>query len=339
MSVLTRRIVTEKVGVVLGIDELADSVTGTFLSTVTHLINNNEFNIENTIRIPINVPNNLLDDTFIGRVTVRANFTRIGEGVNIGGNFTPSSIEKYTIGNAFFHDIIINLNLEWDFNTDIQKNLSSFFAHELHHAYDKIKRFGIRSKSNAFNGVKNLIRGVIPEIINNNPVLDYFLECFYLSIPEEVNARVHEVYNVIKSHRNDNYEDLMVIVNETRTMKDAEKMRFYNANQIMNIPINILEEFVFQFNETLEMSLLSLGFRKNDIKYFKEPRYFFRYWQDKINDSGENLRFKTLKVAGSLKELNIRESIKLRKEIQIECRRVFVPVQVIIEQNHMINDI
>ena len=82
----------------------------------------------------------------------------------------------------------------WNGEANITKEIESALTHELHHAYDYTKKENKKSITNILNPVRGHIKQVYLSWLKDFPVLNYFLEVFYLNLPPERNARIQDTY-------------------------------------------------------------------------------------------------------------------------------------------------
>lgn len=135
---------------------------------------------------------NIINDTKISIIKTNIFFKNTNE-EKIGGEFNPKNITRNKNGTF---EIEIRLNIHTDnINSDLVKNkIQSVVSHELNHAFVFVKKYNKKSKSQVYNKVKGMLGFEFQTV----PELKYFVEMFYLNLPEEMQARVQETGTLLK---------------------------------------------------------------------------------------------------------------------------------------------
>ncbi len=309
-----KKVLKESFGVHEPTDELAEWLSNELIANLNYYQERGMLDSKkNIITLPFNIPNEMMPKTFLNQIKVNLNISDKGKINSItGGDFDTSKTKRFVRNNLFVYDITINLNFNWDFKFDISEKMTSFFEHELHHAFTHIIKLNKKSKSKYLNMVSRMPVYDLQNVLEENPILKDFVSHFYLALPEEVNARVQEAYGDIKIHLKKSEEDLMKELYTTRPMVDAGTMLIYKTDRIFSLPKEVLENFIKQFNVNMKTSInlvIAKAKRENDLAYahdsVKYPQTdttaFFTFWRRRINREGNKLFNKILKMVKKAK--------------------------------------
>jgi hypothetical protein len=140
------------------------------------------------------------------------------------------TVEKFNFdgikGNVRFKEVIddygndkfdILLTIYYDFQKQDENEISSFLNHEFHHFFDYQKRFDKNSKTKGFVKLRNKLT-----FTTKNPIILKFINIFYLSLDEEINARVQQFIVDIKNGD----------ISQTTSYKDSKKLIEYDINEL-----------------------------------------------------------------------------------------------------------
>jgi len=177
-------------------------------------------------------------------------------------------------GNKLF---IINLNVFY--NPENLIELDSFLNHELHHFYDFYKREGKETKTKGFIKVRNKLK-----LYNDNPITNKFYTMIYLSLDEEINARVQELYSDLK-----NGYDLK----ETKSYNECMMLLDYNINELNELENK--EQIMERINE--------LSKEINVDLYFNNFEKFKNYFENRFKNKGKKLLKKLLKISATYNQI------------------------------------
>jgi hypothetical protein len=240
-------------------------------------------------------------NTIVSNLVYKSGDAKVVEAV-----FLKSKTRSNTIHNRVLNNITIELKLNWDFKTDINTVIYSALSHEFHHILDFMTKRKKESKTNSFNFVYNYSMTKMPDdLLNNHPELLDFLHHFYLSIPQEVNAKVHEAFAFIDTHLDLSESELMDILSETQPLQDIKSMNNYNINDVLLLSPNILIEFINLFNQNIKAGLNRSGFKDQYFNFVHQnTKDFFSYWKKRINYEGDKAFRKITKMVAKKKELN-----------------------------------
>jgi hypothetical protein len=145
-----------------------------------------------------------------------------------------------------YGDKVFVINLMVKFNRDELYDLDNFLNHELHHFYDFYVRSNKESKTKGFIKIKNKLR-----LSQDNQIINKFKTSIYLSLDEEVNARIQECYSDLKNgfslKNTKSFNECMILVNydinELDLLNDNEKMellqRINELSEEMNVNLKI----------------------------------------------------------------------------------------------------
>lgn len=323
-----QQILKESFGVHEPTDELAVWLSNELIANLNYYHERGTLDFKkDIIKLQFTPPEDIVQKTFINLIKVNLNISDKGTINSIsGGNFETRKTKRLVINNIFVYNIEINLNLNWDFKTNINTLLTSFFEHELHHAFTHIIKLNKKSKSKYLNMVSRMPVYDLQNTLEENPILKDFIAHFYLALPEEVNARVQEAYNDIKTHLNKSEEDLMKELYKTKPMIDAGGMLTYKTDKIFSLSKEVLDNFVIQFNTNMKTAINlvasevkktnDLAYTSDSIKYPQtDPTAFFKFWRRRINREGNKLFNKILKM---VKKAKNSEEYKIESIVYID---------------------
>jgi len=184
-------------------------------------------------------------------------------------------------------DVKYNLNIElwFNHNNPDKETIRFIFSHELHHFWDDYIRFNKETKTKNLVKVKNLLNFEYRFI--ENPIIKNFLRLFYLSLDEEINARVQEFHYQLK---NKTKEEVIEFTKQSQIYEDSFYLMNYNINQLDELSDEEKEKFLISFNSGFKITKMNFNFKDfNELK---------KYIDKKFKEKGEKLHKKILKVAG-----------------------------------------
>ncbi len=292
-----RKIIRETIGVVLPIDKLSEELAVNFFNYLENLHNKNDA-LPTNFKIDYETLDHYL--TFvvehstlpIYKIIIPYQIDKNKKENQISGTFMSEKTREVNDG----YEVYIKFVLPTMYNNDIAANFSSVFSHELHHFYDLYKRKGKESKTKGLNSVKNIVN-INKDFIKKYPILKHFMNAFYFSLPEEMNARVQQVYNEMKQYSELDYNSLVSKFRDTGVFKDIQELRSFDYQNLINIPAEEQNKFIEIFNNTVKNLKIDLNYPKDT------PEKFFKYWNEKFESNGNKLFYKCLKTIGSLKNI------------------------------------
>jgi hypothetical protein len=254
---------------------------GSWVLGKTFIVNENEFSKE----------------TNIGSINIKYDFGFSNEDY-VSGGFSTS--KTYLMENGrYFVEINLKVKIKNDFNDNIINKTESVLSHELHHAFVYLKKINKHSSSSRLNRVKNNIAKTYGHLIKNSLPLKEFVKMVYLSLPEEMSARVQETATNLKYIKSNDINEALEYLRKFQPINDAIQMRKYKFD-VNNIDKIKLSKFVKLFNEELKNGSLKHLVKNGDG--------FFSFWENKINENGEKLFRKILRLCYEKIGLNEKEN-------------------------------
>ena len=186
------------------------------------------------------------------------------------------------------------------YQNDYTKNvdlIKSIVAHEIVHALKYAKTFNKKNRSRILNKVRGEVLPTISKV--NNEYIEEFLKMFYLSLQDEIQAKVQEVGVYLQSLKSLSTEEIINKVSTLKFTTDAVKMKNYKPNKILSMDNETIKYFIKKFNETIKSENIDMV----KIKTPSDPKLFFDYWTKIINNSGEQLFRKIMKAISNREEL------------------------------------
>lgn len=248
----------------------------------------------------IDVDDNLKNATKIDSIKINVNYINSKDS-KVNGTFVQDKTVLLPNNN---YSAYINVYVK--INNDIKqhkKEIEDVISHELHHAFVYIKKIGTFSKASILNKTKNLTKMQLNELINDNPAIKEFMQMIYLSLPQEISARVQETATRLKYINKPNYNETIESLRKYQPLRDAKKMIDYKTDDLMSIDQEILKQFIAKFNSNLK-----LFSQEENIGYKTDTKAFLNYWQEKINKAGNTLFRKIMKLVAD-KHNTIQEMI------------------------------
>jgi len=197
---------------------------------------------------------------------------------------------------ADFEIYIIN----WDYKTDLTGSIEKVFSHELFHAFQYI----VDTDKNGYSKALYNARNDMKDLINLGDVeeLKRFIEVFYLSLPQEVSARVHEAYNQMENLKlkfgAKSHDEVLLELDKLSVFRDFLKVQHFQVESVLNLFGALKKEFVRRFNESLLKH--KKGENANSIKIINDPDEFFKYWVGRAKRMSLEARHKIVSQAINL---------------------------------------
>jgi len=227
----------------------------------------------------------LKEKTNIGKIKTEVNFTYSLENI-INGKFETS---KTILLNDDSYEITLLLSIKTQ--NDIKTfsyELEEIVVHELHHAFRYIKTLNKNSKANALNKTKNFTWKQLQLTIQDNPTIKEFMQMIYLSLPQEIEARVQETATKLKYIKKTTPNQTIETLRQFQPLRDAKRMLNYSTKEIKKIDPEVIKPFVNAFNKNLKT------LSEYNIKNTTES--FFEYWGKIIRNKGDVLFKKILRL-------------------------------------------
>jgi hypothetical protein len=232
----------------------------------------------------------LRDSSLIEKIKVNVEYIYSSEN-EIGGQFKKVKF----VNNGYV--VFLNLKIKTKRNiSEHSYDIEYWLAHELHHAFRHIKTINKETRSKILNKARNYTNFEEILSIKNNPELRTFMDMFYLHLPQEVEARQQEVSTQLKNSKTNTPTETIEYLQQVNPINDARKMLNYSIENILLIDDATLNNFILVFNKNIEF----LGIKK-DLNY--DRKSFLLYWQKKINNSGNTLLKKILRMVSDKHQL------------------------------------
>jgi hypothetical protein len=242
-------------------------------------------------------------------------------------------------------NVVIHLDMFVDTNNvskNLEKNLYDTIAHELLHVYQKIKQLE-GGKSSDF-GKEMMLNALIQNPLVSEISVEWwrkFLNLIYLHLSFEINARVTQLYYLLKEKNINTSEDFLVELKKSHIWKQMKELEDFNAEeyikkfklpnvegnpfQVIDVMMkkmelsskgvnissenNALKSFIKLWDQTLELGnkgMKDLGFditMDNVPKSAKEtPLKFFKFFEKRFHKKAEKWKKKLYRIASLLIE-------------------------------------
>lgn len=302
-----KKIIKEILGVHLGIHDLSVIVTNKvmeYLDKYDKSMSDGEEHTFDTGRTVKNTDNDLLTKTGLKNIGVFGSFK------NTSFDNSQEKVE------GSFNEKWINLNDDGTFDISLKliifsgnyrekrKEIENVIVHELNHAITKTKIIGKTNKSRTLNLARTWMRNPTRTFQEKNPDIRKFMYNIYLSLPDEVNARVQEIGKELERLSTSSGHETMEALKKTKVFNDAKRMLDYSPELILSLDEKTLTDFIKIFNDTIK----AIDTDNLKIPKLYNPTQFFSYWTKVINNSGEKLIRRIARLAAN-KELFDNNSI------------------------------
>jgi predicted Zn-dependent protease with MMP-like domain len=125
--------------------------------------------------------------------------------------------------NIYLYKLSLDINIyNWNLTTDLTEKIKSVLSHEIHHGFNYIKRLH-KSKALVLTKVRNTVNGLYAKLYTQYPMFKYFMNAFYLNLPEERDARIQQLYAEIEKYKNEDVDTIINQVNNLSVYKDFKK--------------------------------------------------------------------------------------------------------------------
>lgn len=232
--------------------------------------------------------NNIIKDaTKIEIVKCQIDFTYSGT-IKVGGKFRQGRTKLLDSG-YYEASLLIEINTN-DLNNLVDR-IESVTSHELNHAFVYIKQLHKKSKTVVLNKVQNFTKSELIDILKENSTLKEFTTMLYLSLPQEISARVQQTATELKQLNYEDYNETVEALMQFNPINDARRMMNYNLEDIRKQDPELLKMFVDKFNSNIK--LFDTG---ESVKIVSEPDVFFKHWAKLINWGGHKLFRKIMRL-------------------------------------------
>ena len=272
-------------------------------------------------RVTINFsiyPDEALDINNMNRPNINA--AHEFDPTNFGPKQTKGIGTTYNSGGFEFSIIMGESN--WDDLETLSPNLDATIAHEVFHSYqlyvkyNKTGKVGFGKEHNY-----NTMAGALKKDFSTE--LNYFLHVLYLSLRFEQQARIPQTLKVLKSKNIENYDDFMDELKKTDAYRDAEMLKTFSADKLIN-DLNQIQSFEDLFRKGIAKQHMEFAvggwndiigkivdhakssgisaepFRGMSQKLLDNPRLFFKHWEKVFHRRGEELFRKLTRLHSAL---------------------------------------
>lgn len=280
-----REVLHKQMDIYASTEELAKHLSNYVLSQT----NSDKFKSGNAWELSTNIecPEDFKKNTKISIITFNIEFSPSKEN-KIGGAFLTDKTKL--LDNGFYKVFIkINIKIENTNITSYTKEIENVISHELHHAFVHIKTINKNPRFKTINQTKSGVNLELLTVLKSNPDLKEFMEMVYLSLSNEVSARLQETAAQLKHINKKNPTETIEALQQFNPINDARKMLNYSTEKLLDIDKDILQKFVTTFN-------LNLKFFSPTATTKFTVESFFKYWQSGITQVGNTLLRKILKL-------------------------------------------
>jgi hypothetical protein len=207
---------------------------------------------------------------------------------NVSGTFKTSKIKLLDDG-SYSIEIKLDIKIE-DITEEVKNKIKHIISHEMNHALVNVKNLHGNKKSSTLNLSNKITKRHLYDIIKNYPELELLSKMIYLSNPLEVQARVQETGSQLDDIDENNAEDALDALLRFQPLSDARNMMSYKTDEIKKIDNEVLIIFIEEFNKNIK------SYSKGNPKTINKPDKFLNYWENIINNNGNKLARKIMKL-------------------------------------------
>jgi len=184
-------------------------------------------------------------------------------------------------------DILNSLCIKFDIPE--KNNLNIYYLHEIviHELTHLYEFYNIVINNKNLPLYDNIKKSLIQTIKQDNfDIFSYFRNIVYLSLDNELNARVAQTYQLLKFKKINDKTQLFNILKTTHIWKKYKEIENFNpknytSNLIELLGIDLSCILINDFNEELNKNLIKLSFIK-DVKDEKDIIKYFSSWNKRF---------------------------------------------------------
>jgi hypothetical protein len=202
-------------------------------------------------------------------------------------------------------DYIQGFNFIFSIKTDIENEIKSDIIHEFTHAYEFYKLFKALKPIPFYNIIKS---SLLSSGLDSEHPFVAFTHYMYLTLDNELNARVAQVYPFLVSLNTDDYKILLEELEKTNVYKKYVEISNFDVDYMYNYLIKKLEienvcelvnklngQVIFQADKNKNVLLKSYDFLK--IKIDKENlQHYFNNWKKLFKNKSEKHKEKLVGI-------------------------------------------
>lgn len=285
-EILESKFLSEDTGVQLDIKELSKLMTNWIIENLSLYLNKDEYKDGFSLQIyyPTKISDEIISNIGIEKFKVNTNI-EVGSGEGVGGKFISKKTTRLDKGFYVELELNIKLNNLKDL-INLKNNINSLLNHELNHALVFVKQYDNQKSRINYNNINKKLSFEY----SSNPVLFEFIKMMYLTMPEEIQARVQETGSLLDKIEVGNYHDAIRELYRFQAINDASRMMKYKVDKVSSLDQNIINDF-----------LKSISLNDNSLKIgqINNPNLFFGKWEKDINKGGYELNKKILKLVAN----------------------------------------
>ncbi len=299
-----RMLIREIVGYVVDVGNVSKILTNSLFDIMNKSKNDIKSYHFNTYSQDYEFPK-LIDFTsdFFDEINVELRVYKSSKQTNeVSGSFDDIRTEKSIKFPKKYNVELVLKIYNWDYETDLTKEIESVLNHELQHAFNYAKKDDKPTSTKILNSTRNAFKQPFyVEKYKMFPDFKEFLDVFYLNLPEEQDARIHQLYHELLKYKTSKLLDMVNIMKGLKSFKDFERIRNFK-NNFKEIPLEIKREFVNDFHNILQNNKEKSPLNNLEVNYPKDVDKFFEYWTNQFHYNAEILIKKAFKIPFSIRE-------------------------------------
>ena len=204
---------------------------------------------------------------------------------NIKKDYHSVFLVKNNSENDILNNLLIKFDLPFIENID-HHYLIQIVTHELTHLYEFYNIVKNNKKLPLYNNIKKSLIQTINQ--DNFDIFSYFRNIVYLTLDNELNARVAQTYQLLKFKKIKDKTQLFNILKTTHIWKKYKEIenfnpKTYTSDLIEILGVNLTCILINEFNKELKINYIHFSFITNVnneneiIKYFNSWNKRFKY--------------------------------------------------------------
>jgi hypothetical protein len=185
-------------------------------------------------------------------------------------------------------DLLNDLCLEFDLpkKSDLDYNyLHELIIHELTHLYEYYNIVVNRREFPLYNKIKKSLVRTIKQ--DDFDIFSYFRNLVYLTLDNELNARIAQTYQLLKFEKINDKDQLFNILKTKHIWKKYKEIesfspKKYTSDLIELVGLDFSKILINQFNKELRLNEVEFSFIK-DINTEEDVIKYFNSWKKRFN--------------------------------------------------------
>ncbi len=240
------------------------------------------------------------------------------------GTSSYSDVHQYAEGGVDGYEIFINVSvINWNKDSNLTRKFESVLTHELNHAHTistKMSKRRKRSFTDVLNSVrKEMILRFSKDYKGYNE-FKYFLDTFYLNLPDERNARIQQLYTEIEEeYKGKSPDEIIIGMANLSPYRDFKQLADFSSDVFNKTPIELKQKFISQFNDLIKSNKNKLKLPDEEIIYPIDTNKFFKFWEGNFHKNADKMREKIMRLAANFNNVMLEEDFDMFKHFDLDA--------------------